>query len=58
MYQMSMKLPVIFDQNPTHTLDKIVAKHIPVKTISNLDLEPSCQGHSRNQKTHDLGNKT
>ena len=36
MCQMSMKLPAMFDQNPPHTLDKIVAKQIPVKT----DLKP------------------
>ena len=33
---MSMKLPAIFDQNPLHTLDQIVAKHIPMKN----DLKP------------------
>ena len=45
---MAMKLFDMFDQTPPHTLDKIVAKHIPVKMISKLDLEPKCQGHSKN----------
>ena len=31
MCQMSMKLPAMFDQNRPHTLDQIVAKHIPMK---------------------------
>ena len=50
MCQMSMKLPVMFDQKPPHTFDKIVKKQITTKMLSNLDLEPKCQGHSRNQK--------
>ena len=25
------KLPLMFDQNPPHTRDQIVAKHIPMK---------------------------
>ena len=33
---MSMKLPAMFDQNPPHTLDQIVAEHIPMKN----DLKP------------------
>ena len=33
---MSVKLPAMFDQNPPHTLDEIVAKPIPVKN----DLKP------------------
>ena len=33
---MSVKLSAIFDQNPTHMLDQIVAKHIPMKK----DLKP------------------
>ena len=51
MCQMSMKLPSMFDQNPSHTFDIIVEKQITKKTLSKLDLEPKCQGHSRNQKT-------
>ena len=38
---MSMKLPAMFDQKPSHTLDQIV-------TFQFLDLEPKCQGHSKN----------
>ena len=38
MYQMSMKLPAIFDQNPSHTLDQIVAKHIQMKNDLTLTL--------------------
>ena len=38
---MSMKLPAMFDQNPHHTLDQIVAKHITIKMISNLTLHLS-----------------
>ena len=33
---MSMKLLVMFDQNPPYTLHQIVAKHIPMKN----DLKP------------------
>ena len=51
MCQMSMKLFVMSDQNPPHSFDKIVEKHITTKTLSKLDLEPECQGHTRNQKT-------
>ena len=48
---MSMKLPAMFDQNPPHTFDKIVKKLITTKKKhSKLDLDPKCQGHSRNQK--------
>ena len=39
-----MKLPAMFGQNLPHTLAQIVAKH---KMISDLDLEPKCQGHSK-----------
>ena len=45
MYQMSMKLSAMFD-----TFDEIVKKLITTKTLSKLDLDPKCQGHSRNQK--------
>ena len=31
MWQMSMKLPAMFDQNPPHTFDKIVKKLITTK---------------------------
>ena len=50
MCQMSMKLPAMFDQNPPHTFDKIVKKLVTTKTISKLDPDPKCQGHSTNQK--------
>ena len=36
MCQMSMKLHAMFDQNPPHTFDYIVAEHIPMKN----DLKP------------------
>ena len=55
MCQMSMKLLAMFDQNPPHTLDKIVKKL--QKTLSKLDLDPKCQGHSRNQKPMTWGTK-
>ena len=51
MCQMSVKLPAKSDQNPSHTFDEIVEKQITTKMLSKLDLEPKCQGHSRNQKT-------
>ena len=56
MCQMYMKLPTMFDQNPPHTFDKIVKKL--QKTLSKLDLDPKCQGHSRNQKLMTWGIKT
>ena len=56
MCQMSMKL-AMFDQNPPHTLDKIVKKLITTKTLSKLDLDPKCHGHSRNQKLMTWGTK-
>ena len=55
---MSMKLPAMFDQNPPHTLDQMVGEHIPLKIISNLDLEPKCQGHSKNLKMSIWGTKS
>ena len=51
MSQMSMKLPAMLDQNNPHTFDKIVKKIHNKKTLSKIDLDPKCQGHSRNQKT-------
>ena len=36
----------MFDQTPPHTLDKIMAKLVQMKTVSKLDLQPKCQGHS------------
>ena len=59
MYQMSMKLPAMFDQNPPHTSDKIVLKKnaLQQKMLSKLDLDPKCQGHSRNQKLMTWGTK-
>ena len=54
---MLMKLPAMFDQNPPHTLDQIVAKHILIKMISNLDFEPKCYGHSKNLKISTLRTK-
>ena len=57
MCQMSMKLPAMFDQNPPHTFDKIVKKLITTKTLSKIDLDPKCQGHSRIQKLMTWGTK-
>ena len=57
MCQMSMKLLAMFDQSPPHTLDKIVKKRKTTKTLSKLDLDPKCQGHSRNQKPMTWGTK-
>ena len=47
MCHLSMKLSDTFDQNPL-LLDKIREKPIPMKTLSQLDLES--KGHSKNQK--------
>ena len=55
--QMSMKLPAMFDQNPSHTFDKIVKKLITQKMLSKLDLEPKCECHSTNQKLITWGTK-
>ena len=59
MCQMSMKLLAMFDQNPPHTLDKIVKKLITTKNAlkNALDLDPKYQGHSRNQKLMTWGTK-
>ena len=57
MCQMPMKLPAMFDQNAPHTFDKIVKNLITTKTFSKLDLDPKCQGHSRNQKLLTWGRK-
>ena len=47
-----MKLSDMFDPISLHTSYKIVVKHISVKeTLSKLDLENKCRGHSKNQKT-------
>ena len=53
-----MNLPTMFDQNPPNTFDKIVKKLITTKKmLSKLDLDPKCQGHSRNQKLMAWGTK-
>ena len=49
MRQMSMKLPVMFDQNPPHTFDKILKKLITTKNPLKACLDSKCQGHSRSQ---------
>ena len=42
MYQMSMKLPAMFDQNPPHAFDKIVKKsHNNKKRSQSLILTPN-----------------
>ena len=55
MCQLSMKLSDTFDQNLPCTLDQIREKPIPIKTLSELDLESKGQGHSKNQKTMPQG---
>ena len=55
MCGLSMKLSDMFDQNPPCTLDKIREKPIPIKMLSQLDLERKGQGHSKNQKTMPQG---
>ena len=57
MCQMSMKFPVMFDQNPIRTLDKIVEKQVTTKYLSKLNLQRKCQGPNKNSKDNDLGNK-
>ena len=54
---LSMKLLDIFDQTPPHTLDKIMAKLVPIKMVSRLDLQPKGQGHSKKRKDNNPGNK-
>ena len=44
----------MFDQTPPHTLDKIMAKLIPMKNNLKLDLQGP--GHSKKQKIN-IGNK-
>ena len=52
MCHLSIKLSDKFDPNPMYTSDKIVVRHISVKEkLLKLDLEPKCQGLTRNQKT-------
>ena len=59
MCHLSMKLSDMFDPNPPHTSDKIVVKPISVKeTFSKLDLEPTCQGQHKIQKTKTYETKT
>ena len=56
---MSLKLPAMFDQKKSpHTFEQVVAKRIPIKMISNLYLEPRCQGHSKHLKMSTYGTKT
>ena len=50
MCHLSMKLSDTFDQNPLCTFDKIRKKPIPMKNLSQVDLESKGQGHSKNQK--------
>ena len=57
MCQMSVKHPAMFDQNPPHTFGKIVKKLIATNTLSKVDLDPKCQGHSSNQKLMTWGTK-
>ena len=49
MWHLSMKIFDMFGQTPPHTLDKIMAKLIPMKT----DLKD----HSKKAKDDNLGNK-
>ena len=41
MRQMPIKLPAMFDLTPPHTLEKIIAKLVPMK--DNLKALPSAQ---------------
>ena len=50
MCHLPMKLSNMFDQHPFQTFDKIVVKHIPMKSPK-LDFEPKSRGRSTNQKT-------
>ena len=45
-----MKLFDMFDQTPHHTLAKIMAKLVPMKTISKLDLQAKGRGYRKKQK--------
>ena len=47
---LSMKLFDMFNQTPPHTLDKIMAKLVPIKNDFKADLQPKGQGHSKKQK--------
>ena len=40
----------MFDQTPPHTLDKIMAKLVPIKHNLKVDLQPKGQGYSKKQK--------
>ena len=53
----SMKLFDMFDQTTPRTLDKIMAKLVPIKKISKLDLQPKGQGFSKKAKDNIPGNK-
>ena len=57
MCQMSMKLPDIFYQNPPHTLDQMVAKHIQMKNDLALTLSINVKSHSKNSKISTWGTK-
>ena len=46
----SMKPFDMFDQTSPHTLDKIMAKLVLMKTISKLELESKGKGHSKKKK--------
>ena len=52
---MSMKLPAMFDQNPSHTVDKIVEKtdYYNKKRFQSLTLSPNVKVIA----DYDLGNK-
>ena len=50
MCHLYMKLSDMFDPNPMHSSNKMVAKHISVKeTLLNLDIVPKGQGCSKKQ---------
>ena len=60
MCQMYIQQTGKFDQYPPlQTFDTIVKKNqITTKTLSKLDLEPKCQGHSRNPNAMNFETKT
>ena len=50
MCHLSMKLFDMFNQTTHHTLEKIMAKFIPIKNSLKVYLKPKGQGHRKKQK--------
>ena len=51
MCHLSMKFSDMSDQNLLYTFDRIREKHIPIKMLSQLDLENQGQDHHRKRST-------